>query len=82
MSKTKELLIDIIDCHCIGMSDEQISFKLNVPVQDVASVINDFDKKFETSERLFINPEKLTEYIPWASGKVFSSEVSAALSNI
>ncbi len=58
--------------------------KVNYQLRFTASSaqINDFDKKFETSERLFINPEKLTEYIPWASGKVFSSEVQAAISNI
>lgn len=42
--------------------------------------IHDFKEKFETSERVFVDPKNLTSYIPWASGKVFSAEVQAAVS--
>jgi len=39
---------------------------------------NSFKGDFETSERAFVKPGKLVDYIPWASGKVFSAEVKDA----
>ncbi|MES3005443.1 MAG: NUDIX domain-containing protein [Patescibacteria group bacterium] len=46
------------------------------------SKVNEFYKKFEISERLFVNPKDLTKYIPWSSGKVFSQEVESAIASL
>ena len=48
----------------------------------VPSRVYEFEKKFETSKRLFVKIEELTEYIPWASGEVFSAEVNEAISSL
>ncbi len=68
---------------CVKVLDLQTG-KVNYQLRFTALVfcIHDFEKKFETSERLFIKPEKLTDYIPWASGKVFSKEVESAIASI
>ena len=44
--------------------------------------INEFEGKLETSERLFVNPNNLSEYILWAKGEVFTAELDSALSKI
>lgn len=40
--------------------------------------ILDFDKKWETSERKFVNLEELQNYIKWSKGIMFSRQIESA----
>lgn len=63
----------------VNLETNEINYQLRFTAS--AFQVNIFDKKMETSERLSLRPEKLSEYIPWASGKVFSKEVKDAVSS-
>lgn len=60
----------------IDVETKEIKYQLRFAA--TVSHIYDFEKKYETSERLFINPDNLGEYILWAKGKIFSLEVTSA----
>lgn len=61
----------------VNLATQEVKYQLRYTAN--AAVINDFVGLLEVKERLFIKPEDLTSYIPWANGKVFGLEVGAAV---
>lgn len=61
----------------VNLENKEIKYQLRYTAE--VEMIGDFKQnEFEVSERLFIKPEDLTSYIPWANGVVFGLEVNAA----
>lgn len=68
---------------CVRVTDietKEIKYQLRFTAK-VSNIYN-FEKKFETSERLFVDPDNLADYILWAKGKIFSLEIESAKKKI
>lgn len=64
---------------CVKVTEvETKEIKYQLRFTATVSHVSDFKEKYETSERLFVNPDNLGEYILWAKGKIFCLEVASA----
>lgn len=82
---TEEAMVEIDNIKYLGyikvldLQTNKVSYQLRFTAHIYS--MHPFEKKFETSERVFVKTEKLIDYISWSSGKIFSEEIKSAVLN-